>query len=222
MWKEIINALRGKDVVRELSIHLGQMLDAGRWMFDQAAEALMREVDWHAVAGPLYEKDKQINRIEQQIREGIVTHLATGSHADLAACLVLMSVVKDAERIGDYCKNIFEVGRFYRRAYEHKEFRTPLDEIQKAVTDLFEPTKQAFLKEDVNSARRVLRATASLSKQCDTIIQQLLSMERDFPADEAVAYVLLARHYKRVAGHLGNIATSVVSPVPMLDFRRET
>jgi phosphate uptake regulator len=33
-----------------------------------------------------------------------------------------------------------------------------------------------------------------------------------------VAYVLLARHYKRVAAHLSNIATSVVSPVPLLDF----
>jgi phosphate uptake regulator len=31
--------------------------------------------------------------------------------------------------------------------------------------------------------------------------------------------VLLARFYKRVAAHLGNIASSVVSPVPMIDYR---
>jgi phosphate uptake regulator len=37
-------------------------------------------------------------------------------------------------------------------------------------------------------------------------------------ADEAVAYVLLSRFYKRVSAHLANIATSVVSPVPMLDY----
>ena len=219
MWKEIIKAFRRKDVVRELSIHLGEMLDAGRWMFDQAAEILMREADWQSISGLLYDRDKQINQTEQQIRERIVTHLATGNQADLAACLVLMSVVKDAERIGDYCKNIFEVGRFYRHAYEHREYREPLDQIQKSVSDLFEPTRDAFLNEDSDSAERILRESGSLSRQCDTIIQQLLSMERDFPADEAVAYVLLARHYKRVVGHLGNIATSVVSPVPMLDFR---
>jgi phosphate uptake regulator len=35
----------------------------------------------------------------------------------VAACLALMSVAKDAERIGDYCKNVFEVGQFYKEDF---------------------------------------------------------------------------------------------------------
>ena len=31
--------------------------------------------------------------------------------------LALISVAKDAERIGDYCKNLFEVGRFYDEGF---------------------------------------------------------------------------------------------------------
>ena len=30
---------------------------------------------------------------------------------DVPACLVLMSVVKDAERIGDYCKNVLDAAK---------------------------------------------------------------------------------------------------------------
>ena len=37
---------------------------------------------------------------------------------------------------------------------------------------------------------------------------------------EAVAYSLLARHYKRVSSHLANVATAVLGRIEDLDFRR--
>ena len=218
MLKELINAFRQRDVFSELESQIGLMLDAGQWMFEKVADVLMRQVDPNEIAQPLYEKDRRINKIEQKIREQIITHLSLGNQGDLGAGLVLMSVVKDAERIGDYCKNIFEVGKFYRGSFQHREYHEPLQQIRNSITEMFEPAKEAFLNADSKIARRILRKTDALSKQCDMIIQQLLSAEGDLPADEAVAYVLLARHYKRIEAHLSNIATSIVSPVPLLDF----
>ena len=49
-------------------------------------------------------------------------------------------------------------------------------------------------------------------------IEEDVDRDRFLGADEAVAYVLLARFYKQVAAHLGNIASSVVSPVPLMDY----
>ena len=219
MLKEIIRAFRHKDVIKELAAQVGDMLDAGAWMFEQAGTALAHEVDWNAICDPLYERDRQINGIEQSIREKIVTHLSVGNQGDMAPCLVLMNVVKDAERIGDYCKNIFEVAKFFRGNYDHRAFSEPLDQIRADVSAQFEPTKLAFLEDEEELAGQVVTKVGPVIQQCDLLIQQLLSLDDDFSPAEAVAYVLLARHYKRVASHLSNIATSVLSPIPLMDYK---
>ncbi len=118
----------------------------------------------------------------------------------------------------DYCKNIYEVGKFFRSPWAHPEYVTPLNSIRENIQKLFEPVQMVLKNGDTAEAREIIGIAGNVSKQCEVIIQQLLSTHEEFPADEAVAYVLLARHYKRVAAHLSNIATSIVSPVPLLDF----
>ncbi|MBS3734815.1 MAG: PhoU family transcriptional regulator [Phycisphaerae bacterium] len=219
MFKELINALRRKDAINELAADVGRMLESGQWMFERAAEALMTEADWDGMAEELYARDRRINEIEQSVRERIVTHLSVSDRADLSGCLVLMSVVKDAERIGDYCKNIFEVARFYRRAHTHPEYAATLDDIRNHTAPLFEQAKIALTAADRDVAYEVLDKAGKQRGRCDVVIRQLLQVHGEMAPDEAVAYVLLARFYKRVAAHLANIATSVVSPVPMIDYR---
>jgi len=221
MLREILNALKGKDTLDEIFLEIGKMLQAGRWMFDQASEVLLRKVDWESISDKLYERDREINQIEQSVRERILTHLSMGNQSDLAACLIIMSVVKDAERIGDYCKNLFEVGKFYNREYSHAQYARPMEDIRAAVDPLFEKTEKAFLEADRSLARRVIDTAGSLRHTCDLLVQQLLSGSDDLAPDEAVAYVLLARSYKRVVAHLGNIASGVVSPVSMIDYLDE-
>ena len=221
MLRELLHALRRSNAIPEMFNQVAEMLEIGQWMFLQASEVLIRETDWHGVSDELYSKDRQINKIEQEIRERIVTHLVAGSKADLSACLMLMSVVKDAERIGDYCKNIFEVGKFYEREYAHPEYAGPLQQIRDSVTPMFAQAKQAFLTEDAALASKVMTEGSKDRQKCDLLIQQLLTAQGKLPSDEAVAYVLLSRFYKRVSAHLANIATSVISPVPMLDYLDE-
>lgn len=218
MFKELINALRRKDVINELVGEVTQMLEIGQWMFERAAETLMTETDWDAMADELYSRDRRINEIEQRVRERIVTYLSITDRSDLTGCLVLMSVVKDAERIGDYCKNIFEVGRFYRRAFAHPEYASTLEDIRAHTGPLFERAKVALVEADRDLAYQVLDKAGKQRGRCDVVIRQLLQVHTQMAPDEAVAYVLLARFYKRVAAHLANIATSVVSPVPMIDY----
>jgi len=219
MLQEIFNALKGTDTLGQMIAEFGRMLQAGRWMFEKASEVLLRTADWGGIAKDLYTRDQEINRIEQSVREKIITHLSVGNQVDLSACLVLMSVVKDAERIGDYCKNIFEIGKFYRREFATPEFAVPLEEVRRDVLPLFAEARKAFVEAKASRARDILESASKLRGRCDVLIRQLLSVHDRIAPDEAVAYVLLARFYKRVAAHLANIATSVVSPVPLLDYR---
>lgn len=218
MFREILKALRGKDTLGRMFEQVGEMLDLGQLMFTQASDVLSGKTDWSAAADELYAGDKRINKLEQTIREGILTHLGVGKSPDMTACMILMNVVKDAERIGDYCKNILEVGRFYQSEYTRAEYAGPLKEIRDAVTGMFADAKKAFLEEDTDLTHKLLADANRALKECDLIARQLLTVHDQLAPDEAVAYVLLARFYKRVAAHLANIATSVVCPVPMLDY----
>ncbi len=222
MLKELLAAWRGRDALSQMFDDFDGMLDETHWMFHRAVEVFFSRVDWQAVQDPLYERDKKVNKAERRIRAQIVKHLTIQPGSNLAACLVLMSVVKDAERIGDYCKNIFEVGKFYTREFTGTQYLEPLEKVQSQVDDLFTRTKKAFNESDVDEAREVLKAFGGFSKECDRLIHDLLQQRDHVPTDEGVAYSLLARHMKRIGAHLANIGTAVVAPVHRLDYADES
>jgi phosphate uptake regulator len=58
-----------------------------------------------------------------------------------------------------------------------------------------------------------------IAKKCDAIIQEVA--KSNLSVNEAVAYALIARHFKRICAHLANIATSVVLPLSDLDYYDE-
>jgi len=222
MLRELLAAWRGRDALARMFKDFDYMLDETHWMFQRAVEVFFSRADWQGVQDPLYERDKKVNKAERRIRAQIVKHLTLQPGDNLAACLVLMSVVKDAERIGDYCKNVFEVGKFYTHEFTADRYLEPLERIRGQVEELFARTKEAFNESDVDKARDALKAFGAFSKDCDRLIQDLLQQRDHVPTDEGVAYSLLARHMKRIGAHLANIATAVVSPVHRLDYADES
>jgi len=221
MLKELLAAWRGRDALSRMFDEFDQMLEETYWMFQRAVEVFFSRIDWQAVQDPLYQRDKRVNELERSIRAQIVKHLSVRQDANVAACLVLMSVVKDAERIGDYCKNVFEVGKFYTREFTGPKYLDPLERIRMKVEEIFTLTRGAFNQSDVDLARQVQKAFGECSKQCDDLIRLLLQERDNIPTDEAVAYSLLTRHLKRIGAHLANIASAVVAPVHRLDYMDE-
>jgi phosphate uptake regulator len=222
MFRELIQAFRRKDTVGAMIERFGEMLDDGQWMFATAGSVVHKEQAPEEVQAELYRRDRKINRLEYRIRQNILVHLAMGNMQDVSMCLVLMSVAKDAERIGDYCKNLFEIGQYFRSRYGRSEYAEPLGEVRRTILDAFPTVRDAFLKGDADTAQQVRERLTRTRHRCDLLIQQLLSPGFPGEADEAVAYALRSRFLKRVNSHLANIATSVTNPVPMLDFRDQT
>ena len=57
-----------------------------------------------------FEQDAKVNALEQTIRRQIITHLSLpGNEADAPYSLLLMTLVKDVERLGDYAKNLAQL-----------------------------------------------------------------------------------------------------------------
>jgi len=218
MFKQIFAALKSGDHIDRAFSQLVEMLDHTKWMFVRANDVLRNVVPADEVSESIYARDKSVNELERSIRRKILRHLTINPGHDVAGCLALMSVSKDAERIGDYCKNVFEVGRFYTKGFHHERYHDELEEIRVQTGELFDRTAKAFHESDEKLATKIIDEIDGICDRCDDIIESLLSEEVELNMHEAVAYSLLARHYKRVAAHLANIATAALGRLDALDF----
>ena len=219
MFKQLFSALKSEAMMDRAFAEFSEMLEHARWMFTTANDVLCRTVNAESVRESLYQQDQAINDLLRSIRRKIVRHLTINPGSDIPPGLALISVAKDAERIGDYCKNVFEVGRFYTEQFNVPRYHEPLEEIRHETEDLFDAAQDAWRQSSKSGAKKAIRSADSIIDRCDRIIEQLLSDRQSIQTHEAVAYSLLARHYKRVAAHLANISTAVLGRIEDLDFR---
>jgi len=220
MFRQLFSALKSDDTLDRAFSEFAEMLDHAEWMFVRANEVLNHAVDPEEVRDSIYDRDKAINSLLKGIRRKIVRHLTISPGTDAPPCLALMSVAKDAERIGDYCKNVFEVGRFYSEDFGVPRYHEPLEAIRGDVEGLFGAVRRAWRESDHRAAKNAIKSADEIRRRCDQVIAQLLGDQASIQMHEAVAYSLLSRHYKRVAAHLANISTAVTGRIEDLDFRR--
>jgi len=217
MFKELIEAWRRKPILVQMCEELVRMIGDAHWMF-QSATTLLFEGDGGdpKAVQKIYDRDITINKAERRIRTQLVEHLAFLPGSEVPTCLILMSVVKDAERIGDYCKNILEISGWLKAPLEGDAYAEDFRALVSEISDEFEPTAKCFEESDGTLGDTVLRKTRALAERADETIDRLL--EDEMPSRRAVSYTLLARYLKRVAAHLANIASSTVMPLHKLDF----
>lgn len=218
MFKQLYSALTSDNTIDDAFKDLTKMLEHGTWMFVRANEVLHSVVPADRVRQPIYDRDQAINELERSIRRKVLRHLTINPGHDVAICLALMSVAKDAERIGDYCKNVFEVGHFYNQGFHLPKYQEPLDRMASEMTEMFGLVIKATRNSNEAQAQKAVEAARDIRKRCDRVIESLFRDEGEIEFHEAVAYSLLARHYKRVAAHLANIATAVLGQLEDLDF----
>lgn len=188
------------------------MLKNAESLYRKVTDVLFLGSDIEMLKSQISDQDHEINLAEQKIRRRIVTHLSTGTDGVTAlnSCLVLMNVVKDVERIGDYAKNIFEVFETTKQLDN-----TQLLDVRNAILQSFQDVSTAFNDSNEVVARSVLAIIGQKKDTCDMIVEAALKSPTD---EHAVAFALLARFFKRTLAHLGNIATSIVMPLDKIDY----
>jgi phosphate uptake regulator len=130
----------------------------------------------------------------------------------------LFSAAKDAERLGDYCKNLQEVAGFCSgKAYPQKWFPR-IRKMHETITQFFTRTALAFSQADEAEAKALMEDFRTLGHECDEIVEELLAGNHSLNAQEAVAVCLTVRYFKRTAAHISNIASGIVNPVHKIDY----
>jgi len=219
MIKALINAWRSRGVMHHMYDELMEMLKATEWMFQTVGRALFEGLDPDEISNDLYATDIRVNKTERKIRRQIVEHLAILPGGDVPSCLVLMSIVKDAERIGDYCKNLYEIRAVLGKGLAVGVLDTGAREVYVRIVEAFARTKAALLEGDTELAKEIMSGAKALAHEIDEKVVDVAGS--DLPVRVAVCRALALRYMKRVHAHLCNISSSLVQPVHKLDYLDE-
>jgi phosphate uptake regulator len=164
--------------------------------------------------------DRQLNKVQQDIRKKVFEHLAVSKGQDLLSGLILTSIVIDLERIGDYSKNIGDLVNLFDGSIDLGDRRDALYLQLDRSNEIFDLTREALAEQDKESAKKCMKLYGKISKDCDSMLEEIIShAKNDAAVSKAdLSLVLLLRYFKRVGAHLKNIASATVAPFPMIGY----
>ncbi len=216
MFQNLLGLLSGKKYLEEVLEEFSDMLKTAERMYATVVEDYFSPNPDEEFEQSIYDMDQEINDHERHIRRRIVEHLTIYPKKGMNVSLILMSVIKDAERIGDLIKNLLETGKMLDRPLDKDEFTAYFNDLPHRLAGYFSTTLKTFVEFNEKEAYDLIRNEREFCKECDAIIRKLA--DSDLKANHAVCYTITARYFKRIAAHLVNIATAVVVPLSDLDY----
>ena len=171
-----------------------------------------------------YEKDSHVNMLERKVRVAVVTHLSGSATRDVPYGLMLMSLIKDLERLGDYAKNLSQIpatthAEGVERNLPEDDVVGELRQIANGVETLAREAAEIYSSSALERAHELTLSGRSTARRCDSLIRSIASA--DYPGHIAVDLTLATRFYKRIQGHLLNLLSSVLMPLHKLDYYDE-
>jgi phosphate uptake regulator len=218
MLKELLTIFK-KDTKLDLAYKRSfEMLDITREMFLEAKNSL-RTSDSNKFDKHIFDRDKEINRFEREVRRDVFQHLTVSGTEDLYSGLLLISIIIDIERVGDYTKNIFELAQNHPAKLKGGKFKEDLKKVEAAVEDSFVRVRNIFETGDAVDAEELIKEYIWVNKLCDQrVIDYIKEADPKISSGDAVALAMYFRYLKRINSHLRNIATSVCNPFDRIGF----
>ncbi len=219
MIKELLAIFKRDSLMDRAFQRSFEMLEKTKTMFVEAKEVL-RNTEQNELNIDIDDEDIVINKFQREVRKDVLKHLALEGIEELPSGLVLVTIVIDLERIGDYTKNIVEIAKDYKPKLSGGEFEEDLRKLEDAVAENFDRTLEVFRDADEERGRELLTEQKWISKQADSIISTF--MKREVPGytnSNVAALILYVRSLKRIYSHLRNITTSVVNPFHRIGYK---
>jgi len=216
MFKELLTIFRTTDPLPGATEDFYTMLELTQEMILEASDVYWGRDMTPQQRTALYKKDVKVNKLERRVRKQIIAHLTGPQVHAVPYALLIMSLVKDAERLGDYAKNLLEVRDLIDKEFPNDARVSELREVRSSVETLVREAADVFKRGDVERATELTVEGRSVSKRCDDLIRKVAA--GNYRGDIAVALTLGARFYKRIQGHLLNLLSGVIMPLHKLDY----
>ena len=198
---------------------LSEMLTNSMRIYDLAMNCLLGDTNLDSVRDDLYSTDKKINELHRDVRREMIIHSAVNSrNLDIPLLLSYMTMSKDIERIGDYCKNLFEIaetGNTFAKGDDLDSYIELRNDIGKLIVYL----QSCLAVDDVSKVQDLITLGSSISSDIDVKITDLLEDKEKI--QYPVATTLFFRYLKRIVSHIVNAATALIMPTDQIDYLDE-
>ncbi len=219
MIREILSVFKANTLMDRAFQRSYDMLDLTYKMYIQAKQVL-RETEHGNLEVDISDEDIEVNKYQREVRKDVFNHLVLTDGEQLSSGLVLVSIVIDLERIGDYTKNIVEIAQNHPQRLHGGKFEDDLIRIEEAVEDNFRRTIEVFKNADEDAGRKLIKEFKWISKVSDEDLMALVKqVDPTITAGSAAALALYFRSLKRINAHLRNVTTSVVNPFHRIGYK---
>ncbi len=221
LFKDVINLWKADDLLSQSWDESYKMLNLSHEIFQQALIYLRNGENIDSLKA-LKKRDKEINEYQRDVRRKVLTHYAVKQDtSDMADGLILINMVVDIERIGDYCKNILDLAINHDQSIKSSEISEDLAMIEEEAKSRFEKTIQAIQAQDVEIAQSLMKGyKEQMTGKADEIVNGILKDELHFGSEARTASIALyARYLKRIGAHLKNITTTLVNPFDAIGYK---
>jgi phosphate uptake regulator len=195
------------------------MLEDGHDIFVTASDALFGGGKSKATRREVRSTDQEINQMQADVRRSLLIHASVNT-GDLAVVLQYASIVKDAERIGDYAKNLYDLVR-YGASFADAPDEDELASYRDAVANLILEAASVFDAVDTERAQELINKADGFLSDYDAQVKAQCKVDPGSDARYAVSRALYYRFLKRTTAHVMNVLTSLVQPLDRLDYYDE-
>lgn len=203
----------GEDFARMIDLTGESVREAGVAFF--SADPLDPDLE-----NAIRKRDIKVNKLQRKIRREVVAHLSLDpTRSDVPYCLLVMSLVKDVERLGDYAKNLAGIRSLHPDPLPDDEIVRELDGIRDWVAGDYERLWDVFESHDAERAGEMIVKGRNITRRLDAMIDE--TVDADYTGRTTAVLVLGIRFYKRIVAHLVNVLTGVVQPLHKLDYYDE-
>ena len=219
MWRKLISMWSSDNLLEQAWQQSFEMLEITHEMFLEAIRVL-RESDDTIIKREIRDKDKVVNVYQQEVRRKVMTHCTVQGPNELPGGLILVSIVIDIERLGDYTKNIVDLATYYPDTLKAGILEKDLKKVESAIRQNFMQTIECLETSNKDIATNILSEYKWINPLCDEVLKKLvLEEDKKISAGNAAALATYFRWLKRVNSHLRNIVTSVVNPFDRIGFK---
>ena len=221
MFDRVISLWKSEDLLSQAWEESFEMMVLYNEMFSASIRYLRRGEEIKTLKN-LKKRDREINEFQKSVRKKVVTHFSISQNVeDFPSGLVLLNIVVDVERLGDYTKNILDLAIHYPDPLVSEDCLNSLKEIEDDILSRFTDTLTAIEQQDEKLAKKLLKSyRKSFSNMSDKIVNDGISGKQEYKDQkEAASVTLYARYLKRVGGHLKNITTTMLNPYEEIGYR---
>ena len=169
----------------------------------------------------LKREDKKINDFQMTVRRKVLTHFSLETNSrQVPNGLILVDMVVDIERIGDYCKNISDLTIMNKEVINYGDLSDDLTSMELEVKSRFSSTVQVIENQDEDLARSLIENyKQTVSSVSDKIVENIIRGDVQFEShSQSASLVLYSRYLKRIGAHLKNITSTVVNTYDRIGY----